>query len=175
MQNNETPSKIFLINCLCAIQQPLLGHEVATEYVKNLGSMIENHMQALVDKEVDVILRRCGLSEKMQHFHGSLNKEVSSAVAGPTLAEIEDTSPASLAECLKVFFGLILGSDSSLPEFEPMQVPKLRSEACIKVARSLAEAYELIYKAIMAPENGYPDPKSLARHPPHQIRTILGI
>ncbi|XP_044467263.1 conserved oligomeric Golgi complex subunit 6 [Mangifera indica] len=174
-QNNETPSKIFLINCLCAIQQPLLGHEVATEYVKNLGSMIENHMQALVDKEVDVILRRCGLSEKMQHFHGSLNKEVSSAVAGPTLAEIEDTSPASLAECLKVFFGLILGSDSSLPEFEPMQVPKLRSEACIKVARSLAEAYELIYKAIMAPENGYPDPKSLARHPPHQIRTILGI
>ncbi|XP_031272014.1 conserved oligomeric Golgi complex subunit 6 [Pistacia vera] len=174
-QNNETPSKIFLINCLCAIQQPLLGHEVAAEYVKNLGSMIENHMRVLVDKEVDAILRRCGLSQKMHHFHGSLNKEFSSTVAGPPLAEIEDTSPASLSECLKAFFGLILGSESSLPEFELMQVPKLRSEACIKVARSLAEAYELIYRAIMAPENGYPDPKSLARHPPPQIRTILGI
>ncbi|KAJ0098945.1 hypothetical protein Patl1_22240 [Pistacia atlantica] len=174
-QNNETPSKIFLINCLCAIQQPLLGHEVAAEYVKNLGSMIENHMGVLVDKEVDAILRRCGLSQKMHHFHGSLNKEFSSTVAGPPLAEIEDTSPASLSECLKAFFGLILGSESSLPEFELMQVPKLRSEACIKVARSLAEAYELIYRAIMAPENGYPDPKSLARHPPPQIRTILGI
>lgn len=78
-------------------------------------------------------------------------------------------------ECLKTFFGFILGSESSLPEFELTQAPKLRSEACLKVARSLAETYELIYKAIMASENGYPHPKSLARHDPHQIRTILGI
>uniref|UniRef100_A0A0A0KY46 Uncharacterized protein n=1 Tax=Cucumis sativus TaxID=3659 RepID=A0A0A0KY46_CUCSA len=39
-QNIETPSKIFLINCLCAIQQPLSGHEVAAEYVKKLEVMI---------------------------------------------------------------------------------------------------------------------------------------
>lgn len=175
MQNTETPSKVFLINCLCAIQQPLLGHEVAAEYVKNLGSMIDNHMHVLVDKEVDTILRRCGLSQKMHHFRNSLNKEVSNTVAGPPLREIQETSPASLSECLKAFFGLILGSEGSLPEFELMQVTKLRSEACLQVAKSLAEAYDLIYKAIMAPENGYPDPKSLARHPPDQIRTILGI
>ncbi|KAH9739614.1 Conserved oligomeric Golgi complex subunit 6 [Citrus sinensis] len=166
-QSNETPSKIFLINCLCAIQQPLIGHEVAAEYVKNLGSMIDNHLRILVDKEVDTILRRCGLLPKMRHFR---SKEVSLP-----LAEIEDTSPTSLSECLKAFFGLVLGSESSLPEFELLQVPKLRSEACIQVARSLAEAYEQIYQAIMDPENGYPDPKSLARHPPDQIRTILGI
>ncbi|TXG59207.1 hypothetical protein EZV62_017036 [Acer yangbiense] len=174
-QNTETPAKVFLINCLCAIQQPLLGHEVAAEYVKNLGSMIDNHMRVLVDKEVDTILRRCGLSQKMHHFRNSLNKEVSNTVARPPLREIQETSPASLSECLKAFFGLILGSEGSLPEFELMQVTKLRSEACLQVAKSLAEAYDLIYKAIMAPENGYPDPKSLARHPPDQIRTILGI
>ncbi|KAL5743221.1 hypothetical protein ACOSP7_029953 [Xanthoceras sorbifolium] len=174
-QNTETPSKVFLINCLCAIQQPLLGHEVAAEYVKNLGSMIDNHMHVLVDKEVDTILRRCSLSQKMHHFHSSVNKEVSNTVARPPLAEIQETSPGSLSECLKAFFGLILGSEGSLPEFELMQVPKLRSEACLQVAKALAEAYDLIYKAIMAPENGYPDPKSLARHPPDQIRTILGI
>lgn len=167
MQSNETPSKIFLINCLSAIQQPLIGHEVAAEYVKNLGSMIDDHLHILVDKEVDAILRRCGLLQKMHHFH---SKETSLP-----LPEIEDTSPASLSESLKAFFGLVLGSQSPLPEFEYMQVPRLRSEACIQVARSLAEAYELIYKAIMDPENGYPDPKSLARHPPDQIRTILGI
>lgn len=175
MQNSETPSKIFLINCLSAIQQPLLGHEVAAEYVKNLGAMIDNHMRVLVDKEVDAILRRCGLSQKMHHFQNSFNKEASNTVAGASLAEMEDTSPASLSECLRAFFGHILGSESSLPEFEQMQVPKLRSEACIQVARSLAEAYELIYKEIMDPKNGYPDPKSLGRHPPDQIRTILGI
>ncbi|KAL0393779.1 UNVERIFIED_CONTAM: Conserved oligomeric Golgi complex subunit [Sesamum latifolium] len=84
-------------------------------------------------------------------------------------------APAALSECLKAFFGLILGSENSLPEFEQMQVPSLRSEACIQLARSLAQAYEVIYKGIMDPKNGYPDPRSLARHPPDQIRTILGI
>ncbi|XP_028094755.1 conserved oligomeric Golgi complex subunit 6-like [Camellia sinensis] len=168
-QTSETPSKIFLINCLCAIQQPLLGHGVASEYVKKLGTMIDNHMNSLVEKEVGTILRRCGLSNKMSHFQNSLNSEEI------LLAEMEDTSPTALSECLKAFFGLILGSESSPPEFEQMQVPKLRSETCIQVARSLAEAYELIYKAIMDPKNRYPDPKSLSRHPPDQIRTILGI
>lgn len=170
-QDSETPSKIFLINCLCAIQQPLLGHEIASEYVKKLGAMIDNHMNILVEKQVDTILRRCGLSNKMPHFRNSFNK----AVVEAPLAEMEDTSPASLSECLKAFFGLILGSESSLPEFEQMQVPKLRADACLQVAKLLAEAYQLIYSAIMDPKNGYPDPKSLARHPPHQIQTILGI
>lgn len=169
MQTSETPVKIFLINCLCTIQQPLSRHEVASEYVAKLGTMIDNHMNGLVEKEVDAILKRCGLSNKMLHFHNALNNEVT------PLAELDDTSPAALSESLKAFFGLILGSESSLPEFEQMQVPKLRSEACIQVARSLAEAYEVIYKAIMDPKNQYPDPKSLARHPPDQIRTILGI
>lgn len=175
MQNTETPSKVFLINCLCAIRQPLLGHEVAVEYVKNLGAMIDNHMRVLVDKEVEAILKRCGLSQKMHYFRNSLNKEVSNELAKGPLAEIQETSPGSLSECLKAFFGLILGSEGSLPEFELMQVPKLRSEACLQVAKSLAAVYDAIYEAIMAPENGYPDPKSLARHPPDQIRTILGI
>ena len=167
MQDTETPSKIFLINCLSAIQQPISGHEVAAEYVKKLGVMINNHLSVLVEKEVDAILRRCGLSEKMAYFHKSSD--------GLPLADNQHTSPASLSENLKAFFGLVLGSESSLPEFELLQVPKLRSEACIQVARSLAEGYELIYEAIMDPNNGYPDPKSLARHPPDQIRTILGI
>ncbi|XP_043691691.1 conserved oligomeric Golgi complex subunit 6 [Telopea speciosissima] len=170
-QNRETLSKIFLINCLSAIQQPLLGHDVAAEYVRNLQAMIDNHVNVLVEKEVDAILRRCGLLNKISHFQNQFNEDTD----GPPLAEVEDISPASLSESLKAFFGLVLGSEGSLPEFEQMQVPRLRSEACIRVARSLADLYELIYKVIMDPKNHYPDPKSLARHPPDQIRTILGI
>lgn len=141
--------------------------------MKNLGVMIDDHIRLLVEKEVDGILRRCGLLQKMHHFRNSRSKEAGSTIV--PLVKTEDTSPASLSDSLKAFFGLILGSDSPLPEFEQMQVPKLRSEASIKVARSLSEAYELMYEAIMDPENGYPDPKSLVRHPPDQIRTILGI
>ncbi|XP_055820896.1 conserved oligomeric Golgi complex subunit 6 [Solanum dulcamara] len=175
-QTSETPAKIFLINCLCAIQQPLFGHEVASGYVKKLGVMIDNHINALVEKEVEAILRRCGLLNKMSHFRKSLEiNESGNSIARTPLAEQEDTSPVSVAESLKALFGLILGSETAIPEFEQMQAPRLRSETSVQVARSLAEAYELIYRAIMDPENGYPDPKSLARHPPDQIRTILGI
>ncbi|KAL8521462.1 hypothetical protein ACS0TY_011832 [Phlomoides rotata] len=174
-QTREAPSRIFLINCLCAIRQPLLGHDVASEYVKKLGSMIESHIHGLVDKEVDSILRKCGLSNKMSRFYNSLNEVGDESASRPPLADLEDMAPAALSESLKAFFGLILGSESSLPEFDQMQVPSLRSEACSQLARSLAEAYEVIYKGIMDPKNGYPDPRSLARHPPDQIRTILGI
>lgn len=160
---------------MCAIQQPLNGHEVAAEYVKKLGAMIDNHTSVLVEKEVDSTLKSCGLSQKMHYFRNSRNKEADNATVTRPLAEIEDMSPASLSESLRAFFGLILGSESSLPEFELLQVPKLRSEACIQVARRLAETYDHIYAAIMDPENGYTEPQSLARHPPDQIRTILGI
>ncbi|KAL1831456.1 hypothetical protein DCAR_0101431 [Daucus carota subsp. sativus] len=168
-QTTETPSKIFLINCLCAIQQPLLRHDIASKYAMKLGGMIDNHLRDLVGKEVDAILSRCGLSEKMLRIRNSLKSE------SLPLAETEETSPAYVSESLKAFFGLVLGSETSLPEFEQMQVPKLRSEACVQLAKLLAEAYELVYEAIMDPKNRYPEPKSLARHPPDQIRTILGI
>ncbi|XP_075484675.1 conserved oligomeric Golgi complex subunit 6-like isoform X1 [Primulina tabacum] len=176
-QIREVPSKIFLINCLCSIRQPLLGHEAASEYIKKLGSMIETHMHDLVEKEVDSILRRCNLSHKMSYFRDSLtNNDISEeSVSKTPMSETEAMSSTVLSECLKSFFGLVLGSESSLPEFEQMNVPSLRSEACVRLARTLADAYELIYKAIMDPRNGYAEPKSLVRHSPDQIRTILGI
>lgn len=175
-QSSETPSKIFLINCLCAIQQALAGHEAAAEYAKRVGKMIDSHMHILVDKEVEIIMRKCNLLNKMPVFREAFNIEAGGATTpGRPLAEVEETSPASLSESLKIFFGLILGTETSLPEFEQLQVPKLRSEACINLAKSLGQAYELIYNAIVDPKNSYPDPKSLARHPPDQIRTILGI
>ncbi|KAI3893418.1 hypothetical protein MKW92_045374 [Papaver armeniacum] len=131
-QNNETPSKIFLVNCLTAILQPLMGHDVAREYMRNLEFMIERHVNVLVEKE-----------------------EIRTNV----LVGVDQMSSASFSECLRAFFGLILGSDSaSLPEFEQMQVPRLRSEACPQVGRLLADAYELVYNTIVDPKNGYPDP-----------------
>lgn len=145
----------------------MLRHDVASQYVTSIGSMIENYINLLVLKEVDTLLQKCGLSDKMQVFRSSTPEL--------PLSERQDTSPATLSECLKAFFGLVLGSEGSLPEFDQIQVPKLRSEACVRVAKTLAEDYEVIYRAVTDQQNGYPDPKALARHPPDQIRTILGI
>lgn len=91
------------------------------------------------------------------------------------LAESEDMSPPVLSECLRAFFGLVAGTEGSLPEYEQLQVPQLRSEACARVGKAVAAAYEVIYGAITDPKNGYSDPKLLVRHSPDQIRTMLGI
>jgi conserved oligomeric Golgi complex subunit 6 len=68
-----------------------MGQEVATSYVNNLRSMIEVHIRALVDKEVDNILRKCGLSNKMPYI-----KEYGSKVDARSLADIIETSPQML-------------------------------------------------------------------------------
>jgi len=173
LQTAEISSKIYLINCLSAVQQPLTGQEVAANYVSNLCSVIETHTNVLVEKEVDAILRHCGLSSKISYIQ-NLTNEGRDDEHGP-LAEVEEMSPQVLSECLRTFFGLVMGNEGSLPEFEQLQVPKLHSDACARVARALSGAYELLYGVITDPRNRYPDPKSLVRHSPDQIRTILEI
>ncbi|XP_068664002.1 conserved oligomeric Golgi complex subunit 6 [Aristolochia californica] len=173
--NTENLSKVFLINCLSAIQQPLIGKDIAAKYVKNLGDIIETHLGILVEKEVDAILWRCGLFKKKSFVQ---NVKVNDDELGqPALAEVEEMSPTVLAECMRTFLGIVSGSEAgnSLPEFEQMQDPRLRTEACSRVAVALAKAYELFYNAITDPKNGYPNPTLLVRHHPDQIKTILGI
>lgn len=169
----ESSSKIYLINCLSAIQQPLVGHEVASNYAAHLLSMIETHLQNLVEKEVDNLLRRCSLLSKINYIQNASTKDHN--IEAAPLAEAEDMSPQVLSDCLRAFFGLVTGTEGSLPEYEKLQVPRLRSEACARVAKALAGAYQVIYGAITNPRNGYPDPKSLVRHSPDQIRTMLEI
>lgn len=171
-QSSETSSKIFLINCLSAIQQPLVGHAVAANYVNNLSSLINTHVNILAEKEVEAILRRCGMLDKMSYIQ---KNEESHDERHVPFAEVEDMSPQVLSECLRTFFGLVTGNEGSLPEFEQLQVPRLRSDACLLVARALSGAYESLYGVINDPVNCYPDPKSLGRHSPDQIRTILEI
>lgn len=172
-QSAESSSKIYLINCLSAIQQPLASHEVASNYVASLLSIIETHLQTLAEKEVDAILRSCDLSSKIDYIQ-SLSANDPNPEARP-LSEVEDMSPEVLSDCLRAFFGLVTGTDASLPEYEQLQVPRLRSDACVRVAEALAAAYEVVYRAVTDPKNGYPDPKSLVKHSPDQIRTILEI
>lgn len=168
MQSAETSSKIYLINCLSAMEEPLVSHPAASDYVNNLRSMIAMHMNLLVEKEADDMLSRCGLSDKI-----STIKEQQEG--GKALSDIPETSPHALSESLRAFFGLVTGNEGSLPEFEQLQIPRLRTDAASGVARMLAGAYEIVYAAVMDPNNGYADARSLAKHSPHDIRTMLVI
>ncbi|CAL9038465.1 unnamed protein product [Musa banksii] len=171
-QGAEMSSTIYLINCLSAIQQALVDQGVAANYVDKITSDIDTNVSILVQMEVDAILTRCGLLSKISYIQNSTS-EVDSE-PGP-LAQAPEMSPLVLSESLRTFFGLVTGTEGLLPEFEQLQLPRLRSDASIRVARALADGYELLYKAVVDPKNKYPDPRSLVRHSPDQIKTILEI
>ncbi|CAL9776642.1 unnamed protein product [Musa acuminata subsp. burmannicoides] len=171
-QGAEMSSTIYLINCLSAIQQALIDQGVAANYVDKITSDIDTNVSILVQMEVDAILTRCGLLSKISYIQNSTS-EVDSE-PGP-LAQAPEMSPLVLSESLRTFFGLVTGTEGLLPEFEQLQLPRLRSDASIRVARALADGYELLYKAVVDPKNKYPDPRSLVRHSPDQIKTILEI
>eukprot|EP00252_Welwitschia_mirabilis_P018487 TRINITY_DN4109_c0_g1_i1.p1 TRINITY_DN4109_c0_g1~~TRINITY_DN4109_c0_g1_i1.p1 ORF type:complete len:715 (-),score=139.77 TRINITY_DN4109_c0_g1_i1:315-2459(-) len=178
----ESLRKIFLINCLSAIQQPLMGQEIAATFVKGLITSIKGHIASLVENEVKGILERCGLLRKISliedHIKKCSQKESLSQDDSETskpLAEIDGLSLSSISESLRKFFGFLASSEVSLPEFQQLQVPSLRTEVCSQFSWSLAESYELVYSALTDPKNGYPEAKCALRHSPDQLRTILGI
>lgn len=56
-------------------------------------------------------------------------------------------------------------------------MPRIRADAVARVARSLAEAYELVYSCVEDPNNGYLEQGGAGaiKHSPAQVRTILGV
>lgn len=177
--------KMFLINCLSAIQEPLRAHRVADAYVRTLGARIEGYISALVEIELGVILERCGLQKKVTYIKERLRKSMQRGEImpkeedifddGKPMAEAEGMSVSAVSESLKLLFGLLAGTEGAVPEFEQIQVPQLRSESCGRVARALADAYEVVYNAVSDSSNGYTDSKSMLRHTPEQMKTILGL
>lgn len=184
IQAVSSAQKIFLINCLASIQQPLSEHGIENAYVASLRSKIEGYLTGLVDEEVVAVLERCNkLQKKVSYIQERLQKYKKSEIVAKEdeldeekpLAQVEDMAPAAVAESIRVFVSLVIGSEGVVPEFQQLQNPQLRSEASTGVAKSLAQAYEAVYTASMDPLNGYSDPKSMLRHTPEQIKTILGI
>jgi hypothetical protein len=51
----------------------------------------------------------------------------------------------------------------------------VRGEVGSGVAKALLQAYDLVYTTLLDPGNGYVDSKSMLRHTPEQVKTILAI
>lgn len=183
LQAISSSQKIFLINCLVSIQQPLSDSGIDNEYIASLRSKIQGYLSGLVDEEVVAVLEKCKLQKKVSYIQERLQKHHKSEIVAKEdevdeenpLAQLEDMGPAAFAESIRMFVSLVIGSEGVVPEFQQLQNPQLRSEASTGVAKSLSQAYEAVYTALLEPINGYPDPRSILRHTPEQIKTILGI
>ncbi|XP_024518707.1 conserved oligomeric Golgi complex subunit 6 [Selaginella moellendorffii] len=157
----DVPSlrKIFLINCVSVIRQPLLSYPAASGYVESLESSLEEYMSYIVEHEVATILEKCNLRSKVAYLKA--NPEMGD---GGATANEQEMAPSNVAESLKIFLRLV--GEGAVAEFGQVQDARLRNEACVRVAKELASAYKLIYDAS-------PEYRSILRHSPEQMQTML--
>ncbi|KAH7314891.1 hypothetical protein KP509_21G025900 [Ceratopteris richardii] len=179
----SSSQKIFLINCLESIQQPLSESGIDNAYISSLRLKIEGYLSVLVDEESTAVLERCKLQKRIVYIQERVQKYRKSEIVAKEdevdeekpLALVEDMAPSVVGDSIKMFVSMVIGNEGIVPEFQEIKNPYLRSEASTRIAKSLAQAYETVYIAVMDPMNGYSDPKSMLRHTPEQIKTILGI
>ncbi|EFJ50082.1 component of oligomeric golgi complex 6 [Volvox carteri f. nagariensis] len=164
--------RIYLINCLAAVWAVLQHRAAASARARQVLDSIEAHTAALVGSEVGRLLARCGMAEDGEEdgFASSAAGGSGSPASDPAL------SLPRLAEALRSFFVLVSSPDA-LPEFNAIQVPRLRADAVSRVCRSLLESYEVVYNTIEDPRSGYLEQggASVVKHTPAQVRTILGV
>lgn len=171
---DPTAYRVYLINCLAAMHATLAARGSARQRAKFISDQVEVQVSALVGGEVGRLLSRCGLAEIADRIRlyqmQAGGREVGALASDPAL------SIHHIQEAMRAFF-VLLSSPETLNEFPRLQLPKLRSEAVLRVGRSLVSTYELVYAALEDPASGYLASGGAAgvRHSPAQVRTILGV
>lgn len=170
--------RVYLINCLSLMHSVLATHPCAATRSRMLADVIEGHVSALVGGEVGRLLARCGLSEVVERLRLYTNQGGADSGATPASRPASDPalSLALVTEALRSFF-ISMSLPDTLPELPLLQVPRTRADAVMKIASSLADAYEMVYCALDNPTCGYLEQggSSGVKHSPAQVRTILGV
>ncbi|KAL4547594.1 hypothetical protein Ndes2526B_g06835 [Nannochloris sp. 'desiccata'] len=178
---------IYMINCLHELQRPLLGHACASRQMVSLQQEVQTQVETLAAGEVQRILAGCGLAEISDRLklYSKVNAAIASSsqegnVGSAAPGGIPATDPAlsltRIGEATRTFFGK-LSDPAALPEFRKLQVPLIKAEAVQRSLTALADAYEEVFDAFMAPDSGYPaaDVGNVVKHTPAQVRTLLGV
>eukprot|EP00958_Prasinococcus_capsulatus_P025258 scaffold4182_cov384-Prasinococcus_capsulatus_cf.AAC.10 len=171
---------------------------MASEQVKTLSVPLDSYMDSLVEVQVAVVLAECGLQGAVKNIQewkaqvggpfglglalectpdtctGLLNKGPEGEAG--MLSERNGMSEADMSSALGQFFAFISGKTQSLPEFNEVLAPRVRTGLITRVARAVAAAYEEVHTALSSPSNGFTDAvKGQLRHTPTDIRLILGL
>eukprot|EP00878_Enallax_costatus_P013888 GHUV01014523.1.p1 GENE.GHUV01014523.1~~GHUV01014523.1.p1 ORF type:complete len:522 (+),score=161.40 GHUV01014523.1:61-1626(+) len=175
---DPTAHKVYLINCLSVCQQTLAVRPAAAAPAQQSAELINSHLNSLVGQEAGWLLARSGLAEVVERvrLYQATSKMSGAAAPAAPLAADPSLSHYAVAEALRRFF-VAVSSPDALPEFSSIQSPRLRGEAVSRVAASLVDAYEQVYRLLDDPTAGYAElgGSSMVKHTPAQVRTILGV
>lgn len=162
--------RVYLINCLTAVEAVLAGRRCADNRARKLAAAVEGHVAALVGLEAGRLMGACGLAEVLER----VRLHQSAQQPGP-MANDDALALPRAVDALNRFFAQ-LSDPAALPEFERLQVPRVRAVAVTRVVGQLVEGYEAVHTALQDPANGYDSAEVAAavNHSPRDVRVLLG-
>lgn len=168
---------IYRVNCLQAVQRPLLGHSCAVKYASSLKELEDKQLNTLTKIEAERVLKMSGLleiSERLRLYQET--RTLGGQDYGSSPSDDAALSPARISEVMLKFFSC-LSDPSALPQFDKLLFPAVKAQASQRSLNALAKAYEEVYNSLLDPRNGFSEPKlsSALRHTPSQVRTLLGV
>lgn len=168
---------IYQINCIQALQRPLLGHVCASNYASSLKALEEKHVNALAGIEAERVLNSCGLSEISERLRlYQETRSLGGSNFGSSPSDDAALSSTRISDVMRNFFGC-LSDPSTLPEFDKLLFPVIKADASQRSLKLMAKAYEDVYNSLLDPSNGFSGPElsSALRHTPAQVQTLLGV
>jgi len=151
--------RVFLINCVSAMQSPLRKHDFTAQRVAMYAAFLDDQISLLVEGQAASVLSKLGLAERL--------KALREKPPDVPLSSVSELHPVSLAATLRSFYNSLftMGGALALPLLERIASRALRSEARSGVARLIGAAYAELYEGIK--ELG------VATHTPEQVQTLL--
>jgi conserved oligomeric Golgi complex subunit 6 len=162
---------VYQINTLHSIRSVLENHTLVQSRLEILSLAVESQLEQLVDVQLQMVLRQCGLHNVVQAFDAYL------AQGKPTpLVQAEGMERKVLEDGLQGFFTAVVGLGTfSLPACDRILHPQLRAQVNDETALRVAQRYRQLYSAVLDSSSGYAEPETLFRHTPIQIEKLLGI
>ncbi|KAF6022935.1 COG6 [Bugula neritina] len=161
---NTIEMAVYMVNCLHQQQVVLSLFEYTESHLELIQAQIDAHLDTLISEDASYILNKLGLAV----IYSNMQKTSSNASLLP------DMGAEAIKSAMVKFDEFMVRPDNY--HFYQMSLLKankhrdiIGQQACVL----LLTVYELIYKCIHTPEQGYSHPHSILPRTPQQVKTLL--
>jgi len=166
---DSSDSAVYMINITTDMQATLAKFSFTRDNPRyeTMSLGIENQLETLISSQTEKILAKCGVSALLRELERAFDSEHEELVlADPYLAP-------RLKTAVKTYCNYIFSLGAlAMPQIDRVSTPDLRKRTRQGVARTIADAYRLLYKAV----NSNPElsqSQEITKYTPEQVFTII--
>eukprot|EP01124_Arcella_intermedia_P031592 TRINITY_DN7172_c0_g1_i1.p1 TRINITY_DN7172_c0_g1~~TRINITY_DN7172_c0_g1_i1.p1 ORF type:complete len:654 (+),score=160.78 TRINITY_DN7172_c0_g1_i1:257-1963(+) len=164
------PKCIYILNCTSLIKGALEGRHYGSAQLELLNAHIEKVLTDLIKFQASSILEDCGIASLISN----INKAKSSYAAGQPLSSMPTMDINTISKVLRMFDSKLLDLGTmSMSMIDKLQSQQLRFQVRLMVSSSIHSAYSDLYNILLDPSNGFPNPETLFRYKPDQVKNII--